>query len=80
MVSVLLEYIDLYNIFSKILPIIIDSFILALCYSLIPTIYYAQNYACMLIGWSMVRQMIERLNANKFLISTRNKECYFNTK
>ena len=39
MVSVLLEYIDLINIFSQTLPIM-----LALCLMLLGT-YYAQNYA-----------------------------------
>ena len=39
MVSVLLEYIDLINIFNQALPIM-----LALCLMLLGT-YYAQNYA-----------------------------------
>ena len=39
MVSVLLEYIDLFNIFNQTLPIM-----LALCLMLLGT-YYAQNYA-----------------------------------
>ena len=44
--SVLLEYIDLINIFNQTLPIM-----LALCLMLLGT-YYAQNYAG-IIGWSL---------------------------
>ena len=39
MVTVLLEYIDLFNVFNQTLPIM-----LALCSMLLDT-YYAQNYA-----------------------------------
>ena len=47
MVSVLLEYIDLINIFNQTLPIM-----LALCLMLLGT-YYTQNYAG-IIGRSLI--------------------------